>query len=181
MASLPLSLQRSISVSRRDALLAAGASASALRINMGVSPADYMTVLHSLATENSATMLKRVLATGVLDLDVRAGPDRYNWTPLHEAASCDAARAVAALLAASASLATTDSDGDDALQLAIHFSSHKAARLLLEATSPAGRSRYKRAAIQRLADCRSAAKRRPRHAGAAAKLAAARAVAALFV
>ena len=53
----------------------------------------------------------RVVATGVLHVDVRTGPASYKRTPLHCAATCDASRAVGALLAAGASLAATDAEG----------------------------------------------------------------------
>jgi len=166
-----------------DALLAAGARASALRVNVvnvGDAPAQHFTVLHQLAATNNAAMIERVLATGVLAVDVRAGPGRFKWTPLHYAASYDASRAVGVLLAAGASLAATDTHGFDALLLAIASSSPKVARLLVEATPPARRARYKRAVVQRLAFHRHAAAAAPLDAAAAAKLAAAQAVAALF-
>jgi len=163
-----------------DALLAAGARASALRVNVNKSSAKYWTVLHSLAAKNYAAMIQRVLATGVLDVDVRAGKAFNKRTPLHEAASHDAPRAVSALLAAGASLAATDADGLVALELAIAFSSLKVARLLVDATPPAGRARYKRAAVTVVVRCHRAASAAPCDAGAAAKLAAAQAVAALF-
>jgi len=157
-----------------DALLAAGARASALRVNTGVSPAKYWTVLHDLAENNSAAMIQRVLATGVLDVDARAGPANYERTPLHTAAIHDASRAVGALLAAGASLAATDTKGFDVLELAINFSSPKAARLLMETTPPAGRGRYKRAAVTAVVDRHRAV------TAAAADLATAQAVSALF-
>jgi len=163
-----------------DALLAAGARASALRVNVGDSPAMFMTVLHQLAAKNDVAMIERVLATGVLEVDVRAGPGCGKRTPLQHAASHDAHRAVGALLAAGASLAATDTEGLDALGLAIDLSSPKAARLLVEATSPAGRARYKRAAVTAVVHHHRAAAAAPSDAAAAAKLAAAQAVAALF-
>jgi len=150
-----------------DALLAAGAQTRALRENTGESQAKFMTVLHHLAT-------------GVLEVDVRAGPARFKRTPLHTAAAHDASRAVGALLAAGASLAFTDTQGKDALGLAIGFSSAKAARLLVEATPLANRARYKRAAVTAVVARHRAAAAVPSDAAAAAKLAAAQAVAALF-
>ena len=164
-----------------DALLAAGALASALRANVsGGSLAAYSTVLHQLAAKNNAAMLQRVLATGALDVDVRAGPANAKQTPLHVAASRDACRAVAALLAAGATLAATDTQGSDALGLAIATSSAKAARALLEATPPAHRTRYQRAAAARVADRRRAAAAAPFDSATAATRVAAQAVAALF-
>jgi len=164
-----------------DALLAAGARASALHVKIGDSQAFYETALHFLAAKNHVAMIERVLATGVLEVDVRAGPARFKRTPLHTAAEHDASRAVGVLLAAGASLAATDTDGGrDALGLAITFSSLKVARLLVEATPPAGRARYKRAAVTAMVRCHRAATAAPLNAAAAAMLAAAQAVAALF-
>jgi len=111
---------------------------------------------------------------------VRTGPALFKLTPLHCAASKNAHDAVGVLLAAGASLAATDADGDDALEVAVSCSSLKAARLLVEATPPADRARYKRSAVAAVEDCERAAAAAPGDAGVAAKLAAARAVAALF-
>jgi len=64
--------------------------------------------------------------------------------------------------------------------VAIACSSLRAARLLVEATPPAGRARYKRAAAAAVVCCHRTATATPRDAGVAAKLTAAQAVAALF-
>ena len=64
--------------------------------------------------------------------------------------------------------------------MAIACCSPKAARLLVEATPPSSRGRYKRAAVTVVVRCHCAATAAPGDAGAAAKLAAAQAVAALF-
>jgi len=161
-------------------MLAAGARASALRINIGGSPAMFSTVLHELAGRNSMAMIQRVLAMGVLDVDMRTGPARFKWTPLHEAASYDAHGAVGALLATGASLAATDTRGLDALEVAIDSSSPKAARLLVEATPLTGRARYNRAAVTAVVHRHRVATAAPSDAAMAATLAAAQAVAALF-
>ena len=166
-----------------DALLAAGARASALRVNTGPDAAGFATVLHELAAkDNNAALITRVLATGVLDVDVRAGSaDGYmRRTPLHVAATHDAPLAVSALLAGGASLTATDARGMNALQLAIAQSSAKAARPLVEATPRAARPRYAREAAAAVAACVRDAAARPGDAAAAAKLAAARAIAALL-
>ena len=60
-----------------DALLAAGARTSALRVNINSSPAELTTALHVVAGKNNAAMIQCVLATGVLDVDVRAGPAHF--------------------------------------------------------------------------------------------------------
>ena len=64
--------------------------------------------------------------------------------------------------------------------MGIGISNPKAARLLVEATPPAGRARYKRTAVTAVVARHRAAAAVPSDAAAAAKLAAARAVAALF-
>ena len=129
-----------------DALLAAGAKVSSLRVNTGTDAAHFETVLHQVAAKNDAALIARVLATGVLDVDMRAGPAAglMRRTPLHMAAGHDAPLAVSALLAAGASLTATDACGLNALQLAIAVSSAKAARPLVEATPRAARPRYAR-------------------------------------
>jgi len=137
-------------------------------------------LLHQLAGQNNAAMLECVLATGVLEVGVRAGPRNYKRTPLHYAALHDAPRAVSALLAAGASLSATDANGEDALVVAISFSSTKAARVLLEATPPMGRARYMRPTFNVVVNRHRAAAAAPSDAAAAAQLAAAHAVAALF-
>ena len=163
-----------------DALLAAGAQASALRANVGADATDFTTVLHGLAAMNDASLIPRVLATRALDVDVRIGPAHNRCTPLHLAASHDAPRAVTALLAGGASLTATTADGLTALQLAISRSSVKAARPLLEASPRAERTRLRRDAARVEAACARAAAARPGDAAAAAKLAAAREVATLL-
>jgi hypothetical protein len=60
-----------------DALLAAGARTSALRVNINSSPAELTTALHVVAGKNNAAMIQCVLATGVLAVDVRAGPAHF--------------------------------------------------------------------------------------------------------
>ena len=125
-------------------------------------------------------MIQRVLVTGVLAVDVRAEPAHMKRTPLQWGTAFDVSRAVGALLAAGASLAATGTWGYDALGLAIHFSSPKAARLLEDATPPKGRARYKRAAVTAVVRCRSAAAAAPGNADVAATLADAQAVAAQF-
>lgn len=167
-----------------DALLAAGAQASALRVDFsGGRPASKWTLLHELAQSDNAAMLTRVLATGALAVDERAGRETSrNATPLLVAAEKDAARACAALLAAGASLAATDSNGSGALQTAVESSAPRAARLLLEAAPPksALRAGYKRAVKHVVEVRRRAAAAAPGDADAAARLVAAHAVAALF-
>ena len=164
-----------------DALLAAGAQVSALRVNIGPDAAHFNTVLHELAAKNDGSLIPRVLATRALDVDVRAGPAMGRCTPLHVAAFKDAPRAVSALLAGRASLTATDGDGLTALQVAIGHSSTKAARPLVEATPRAERARCTQLAALVVAACaRAAAAAHPGDAAAAAKLAAAREVAALL-
>ena len=164
-----------------DALLAAGAQASALRVNCGVDAAHFNTLLHQLAKHNDGSLIPRVLATRALDVDVRAGPAHNRSTPLHLAASHDAPRAVSALLAGRASLTATDGDGLTALQVAIGHSSAKAARPLVEATPRAERTRCKELAALIVAACaQAAAAAGPGDAAAAAELAAAREIAALL-
>jgi hypothetical protein len=163
-----------------DALLAAGARASSLRANVGPDAAGCLTVLHQLAGNNNAALIARVLATGALDVDARAGPELARCTPLHMAAQHDAPLAVSALLAAGASLTATHAGGMNALQLAIVTSSTKAARLLVEATPPAARVGCKREAAHFEAACVRAVAAQPGDAAAVAKLAAAREVAALL-
>jgi hypothetical protein len=162
-----------------DALLAVGARVSALRANIGPDAAGFMTVLHQLASSNNAALIARVLATGVLDVDVCAGPANERLTPLHWAAMKDAPLAVSALRAGGASLTATHAGGVNALQLAIAHSSAKAARLLVAATPRAARAGYKREAAAVVAVHARDAAARPGDATLAAKLAAAREVAAL--
>jgi ankyrin repeat protein len=163
-----------------DALLAAGAQASALGVNLGAG-ATRFTVLHHLAASNDASLIPRVLATRALDVDMRAGPATH-FTPLHMAAARDAPRAVSALLAGGASLAATAVNGMTALQLAIGKSSAQAARPLVEATPRAVRARLTRDSARAVAArARDAAAAGPADmAAAAAKLAAARAISALL-
>jgi ankyrin repeat protein len=165
-----------------DALLAAGARVSSLRADIESDAARSATVLHQLAAKNIAALIPRVLATGALDVDVRTGPadDLMRGTPLHIAVQHDAPLAVSALLAGGASLAATDARGATALHLAIAYSSAKAARPLVEATPAAARSQYKRMAAAAVAMLVRDAAARPGDAAAAAKLAAARAIAALL-
>ena len=165
-----------------DALLAAGAQASALRVNIGADAAHFATVLHDLAMKNDASLIPRVLATRTLDVDVRTGPAEAwaRFTPLHMAASHDAPRAISALLAGGASLTAPAADGLTALQLAISFGSAKAARPLVEATPRAERARLRRDAARAEAACARAAAARPGDAASAAALAAAREIAALL-
>jgi ankyrin repeat protein len=165
-----------------DALLAAGARVSSLRVNTGPNAARFGTVLHQLAELNDTALITRVLATGALDVDVRAGPadDCMRRTPLHRATINDAPLAVSALLAGGASLTATDAGGSNALQLAIATSSAKAARPLVEATPPAARAPYKRAAAIAVAARVRDVAARPGDATLAAKLAAAREIAALL-
>ena len=164
-----------------DALLAAGAQASALRANVGADAADFNTVLHRLAVKNDGSLIPRVLATRALDVDVRSGPAHGRITPLHTAAFKDAPRAASALLAGGASLTATDgANGMTALQLAIANSSAKAARPLVEATPRAERTRLRNFAARVEAACARAAAARPGDAAAAAKLAAAREVVTLL-
>ena len=163
-----------------DALLAAGARVSALRVNLGRDAAHFESVLHHLAMTNKAALIPRVLATGALDVDVRAGPARQRLTPLHSAAYNDAPQAVSALLAGGASLTATDGDGENALQLAIYRGSTKAARPLVAATPPAARARHQREAARVVAVHRRDAAARPGDAALAAKLAGAREIAALL-
>ena len=168
-----------------DALLAAGAQASALRIDFsGGRPASSRwTLLHEFAQSDNAAMLTRVLATGALAVDERAGREASrNVTPLLVAAEQDAARACAALLAAGASLAATDANGAGALQTAIEYSAPRVARLLLAAAPPKGalRAGYKRAVKHVVEARRRAAAAAPGDARAAARLVAAHDVAALF-
>ena len=139
-------------------------------------------MLHELAFKNNAALITRVLATGVLDVDVRAGPSNgcMRRTPLHFAADKDAPLAVSALLAGGASLTATDAGGMNALQLAIDYSSAKAARLLVAATPRAARARHQREAARVVAACVSKAAARPGDATLAATLAAVREVAALL-
>ena len=165
-----------------DALLAAGAQASALRVNVGPDAAHFRTVLHQLAKHNDSSLIPRVLATRALDVDVRAGPAMGRCTPLHVTAFSDAPRAVSALLAGGASLTATTADGLTALQLAIERSSAHAARPLVESTPRAARARLTRDAARAVAArTREAAAARPGDAAAAAaKLAAAREIATLL-
>jgi ankyrin repeat protein len=163
-----------------DALLAAGARASSLRVNVGPDAAHSTTVLHELAANNNAALIPRVLATGALDVDVRAGPALERCTPLYLAAMYNAQLAVSALLAGGASLTATDANGMNALQVAINQSSAKAARPLVEATPRAARPRYAREAAAAVAGRTRDAAARPGDAAAAAALAAARAIAALL-
>jgi hypothetical protein len=163
-----------------DALLAAGARASSLRANTGSDAAGFLTVLHQLAFKNDATLIPRVLATGALDVDGRAGPADARCTPLHMAALHDAPLAVSALLAGGASLTATHAGGENALQLAIAHSSAKAAQPLVEATPRAARAQYKRDAAHVVAARARDAAARPGDATLAAELAAAREVAALL-
>ena len=116
-----------------------------------------------------------------LDVDVRAGPapSWRRFTPLHTAASYDAPRAVSALLAGGASLTATDADGMTALQVALERSRAQAAWPLVEATPVAARERAAREAHTVAARERDAAAR-PGDVDATAKLAAARAIAALL-
>jgi hypothetical protein len=159
-----------------------GARVSVLRVNTGPDAARFATVLHHVAGKNFAAIIPRVLATGVLDVDVRAGPAAgcERCTPLHMAAMHDAPLAVSALLAGGASLSATDARSYNALQLAISCSSAKAARPLVEATPRAARARYQREAAAVVAERVRDAAARPGDAAAAAKLAAARAIAALL-
>ena len=163
-----------------DALLAAGARVSALRVNVGATTASFSTVLHELVALNHAALITRVLATGALDVDVRAGPELARRTPLHLAAGSDAPLVVSALLAGGASLTVTDAFHANALQLAIYRGSTKAARPLVEATPRAARAAYQRAAAHRVAARIRDATARPGDTELAAKLAAAREVAALL-
>ena len=163
-----------------DALLAAGARVSSLRVNLGSDAAHFTTVLHELVRKNNAALIPRVLATGALDVDVRAGPANERWTPLHWAAVYDAPLTVSALLAAGASLMATDARGNNALQVAITLSSAKVARPLVEATSRAARLRYQREAARAVAGRARDAAAHPGDATAADKLAAAREIAALL-
>jgi hypothetical protein len=165
-----------------DALLAAGAQASALRGNVGPDAAHFETVLHHLAASNNAALIVRVLATGALDVDVRMGPADgcMRRTPLHVAAFNDAPLAVGALLAAGASLSANDANRMNALQVAICNGSAKAARPLVEATPRAARPQYHHeAACIARARARDAAAR-PGDAAEAAALAGVRAIAALL-
>jgi len=145
-----------------DALLAADAKPSALRHNFGRDAAHSVTLLHVLALKNDATIIPRVLATGVLDVDVRSGKRAAaehillgSRTPLHVAAFANAPRAVSALLAGGASVTATDVDGKDALMLAISVSSAKAALPLVAAMPSAAfpRARYQDEARKWLAKC----------------------------
>ena len=163
-----------------DALLAAGAQPGALRANVGPDAASSMTVLHMLAAKNDGSLIPRVLATRALDVGVRAGPACRRVTPLHMAARYDAPRAVSALLAGGASLTATDAAGTTALQLAIEMSSAQAARSLVEATPREDRARFASEATRAVAARARAAAARRRDADAAAKLVAAREVAALL-
>jgi hypothetical protein len=165
-----------------DALLVAGAQASALRFNCGSDAARFNTVLHQLAGSNDAPLITRVLATRVLDVDVRAGPAPTwrRFTPLHTAAYLDAPRAVSALLAGGASLMATNADGMPALQVAIDRSCAQAARPLVEATPVTARARAARDAAYVLAVRARDAAARPGDVDATVKLAAARAIAALL-
>jgi hypothetical protein len=163
-----------------DALLAAGARASSLRANFGSNAAGFWTVLHQLAGENNAVLITRVLATGVLEVDVRAGPDCLRCTPLHYAAMLDTPLAVSALRAGGASLTATEAHGMNALQVVIDCSSAKAARPLVEATPRAARPRYAHEAAAAVAACVRRVAAQPGDAAAAAKLAAARAIVALL-
>jgi hypothetical protein len=163
-----------------DTLLAAGASTSSLLVNTGPDAARFETVLHQLAGKNNAALIARVLATGVLDVDVRAGPAHMRCTPLHIAAHHDAPLAIGALLAGGASLTATHTGGMNALQAAINQSNAKAARPLVEATPRAARARYAREAARTTAARARDAASRPGDAAAAGKLAAARAIAALL-
>ena len=131
-----------------DALLAAGAQTSALCVNIGPSVAESLTVLHQLAFWNNAELITRIAATGAMSVDKRAGaaPGSCSCTPLQYAALHDAPRAVAALLAAGASITATDAAGCDALTTAVRRSSAKAARPLVDATPRTRRARYKRQA-----------------------------------
>ena len=163
-----------------DALLAAGAQASALRVKFGSDAAHLQTLLHHLALINDASLIPRVLATGALDVDVHAGPAHDRFTPLHVAASNDAPRAASALLAGGASLTAKTAKGLTPLQLAIGHSSAKAARPLVEATPRAARARHARETARAVAARARDAAARPGDATAAAKLAAAREIAALL-
>ena len=165
-----------------DALLAAGAQASALRVNFGADAAHFNTVLHQLAGSNDAPLITRVLATRALDVDVRAGPAPTwrRFTPLHMAACHDAPRAVSALLAGGASLTATNADGTTALQVAISLSSAQAARPLVEAMPRAARARHVREAAHVVAARARDAAARPVDVDATAKLTAAREIAALL-
>jgi hypothetical protein len=139
-----------------------------------------MTVLHQLAFKNNAALISRVLATGALDVDVRAGPANERCTQLHMAAQHDAPLAVSTLLAGGASLTATDADGMNALQVAIGYSRAKAARPLVEATPRAARPRHQREAAAAVAACVRDVAARPGDATAKAELTAARAIAALL-
>ena len=167
-----------------DALLAAGAQASALRGNVGADAAQYSTVLHTLAQGNNAALITRVLATGALGVNVRTGPagDFVRCTPLHMAAFYDAPLAVSALLAGGASLTATDggANGLTALQIAIEFGCAKAAQPLVEATPPAARPRFQREAARIVVACARDAAARPGDAALAARLAGMRAIVALL-
>jgi hypothetical protein len=163
-----------------DALLAAGAHASALRFNFGPDAAHSETVLHRLALKNDAILIPRILATGVLGVDVRTGAAAHSGTPLHCAASKDAPHAVGALLAGGASLTATTAGGSTALQLAIAGSMAKAARPLVEATPRAQRARYQRQALAAVAARSRDAAAHPGDAAVEASLAAAREIAALL-
>jgi len=137
-----------------DALLAAGAQPSALRVSVNCNAdargaATYWSVLHELAGRDGAVMIARVLATGALRVDVRAGPACSRCTPLHVAAERDALRAASALHVAGASLDATDSDGFDALKTAVRFSAPKVARLLADLSPPARRTRHNAYALSR--------------------------------
>ena len=163
-----------------DALLAAGAQVSALRVNTHPDAATFNSVLHELAAKNDDSLIPRVLATRALDVDVRSGPAHGRITPLHTAAFNDAPRAVSALLAGGASLTAITASGKTALQLAIGKSSAKAARPLVEATPRAARARCQRLAADIVAARARDAAARPRDAVATSKHAAAREVAALL-
>ena len=156
--------------------------ASGLRTNVMPSEGRFRTVLYQLAADDNAALITRVLATGALDVDMRAGPanDCMRYTPLHMAANKDAPLAVSALLAGGASLTATDARGMNALQLAIAHSSAKAARPLVEATPRAARAQFKHTAARAAASRSNDAAARPGDAMLAAKLAAAREVAALL-
>ena len=140
----------------------------------------FKTVLHEMAAHNNAAIIQRVLATGMLDVDVRAGPDCMRCTPLHMAAMHDAPLAVSTLLAAGASMTATDADGMNALQVAIGASSAKAARPLVEATPRAARPRYQREAAAVVAEWVRRVAARPGDVAEAARLVATRAIAALL-
>ena len=164
-----------------DALLAAGAQASALRVNFGPDAARFNSVLHLLAAKNDAVLIPRVLATGALDTEFRAGEADDYATPLQFAAKCDAPRAVSALLAGGASLTDTTVNGMNALQVAINRSCAQAARPLVEATPRAAHTWLAREAACVVAvRAREAAAARPGDTAAVTRFAAAREIAALL-